>query len=65
MLIEARFFCNHCGLEFPMGIGGYIYIEVDRDLLKRKLREYKDRIKLLRGYKEIINYFKLRLTSKK
>ncbi len=63
MRIEYRGFCRNCGLEFPVGLGGYFYIEVDRELLLRRLQDIEYMLGRLREYymgiKDLISEFKV------
>jgi hypothetical protein len=47
-----KYRCNHCGLSFPDGWGGYFYVEVDEEFLNKRLNELQAK---LNSYREILH----------
>ena len=41
-----KYKCNYCGFSFPDGWGGYFYVEVDKELLEKRIREVEEDLKL-------------------
>jgi hypothetical protein len=39
-----KYRCNHCGLSFPEGWGGYFYVEVDEDFLDKRITDLQARV---------------------
>jgi hypothetical protein len=39
-----KYKCNYCDFSFPDGWGGYFYVEVEEELLQRRIRELEDQL---------------------
>jgi len=46
--------CNKCGLSFPSGWGGYMHVEVDKELLEKRYREISARLEELERLKMLL-----------
>jgi rubredoxin len=59
-----KYRCNHCGLSFPEGWGGYFYVEVDEDFLDKRIADLQARVEFYSKVLRDIDRYVFELTER-
>ncbi|MCC6055975.1 MAG: hypothetical protein LM583_04805 [Desulfurococcaceae archaeon] len=59
-----RYVCNHCGLSFPEGWGGYFYVEVDEEFLDKRIGDLQAKIEAYHKVLSAVSRYASELTER-